>query len=154
MEVLDLKSTLSLLQTCRDIRSAIRSHEWDINTRLKRFVSDPIGFRSELGRYGGLISGSFALQFFERVTWPESDLDIFVQRPGGYFPIVKYLIENEAYEPSLDNDTRDKYTWQDEEEPSVLFNVSSAYSRPRCDPDMQAAQDSAERELEDSNHCV
>jgi hypothetical protein len=32
-----------------------------------------------MGKHDALISGSIALQFFERVVWRESDLDIYVQ---------------------------------------------------------------------------
>ena len=32
-----------------------------------------------MGTFDALISGSFAVQFFEGVTWTESDLDIFVE---------------------------------------------------------------------------
>ena len=32
-----------------------------------------------MGTHNALISGSFAVQFFEGVTWSQSDLDIFVE---------------------------------------------------------------------------
>ena len=49
-----------------------------------------------------LISGSFALQFFERVMWRDSELDIYVQdrkraRRCCIGPVTKYLIEFEGY---------------------------------------------------------
>lgn len=44
-----------------------------------------------------LISGSFALQFFERVTWPESDLDILVEEGDGLEEMKKYLTGSEGY---------------------------------------------------------
>jgi hypothetical protein len=53
--------------------------QWNINRQLKHFVKDPINFRSHLAVYDALISGSFALQFFERRIWEDSDLDIYVE---------------------------------------------------------------------------
>ena len=44
-----------------------------------------------------LISGSFAVQFFERVTWNESDLDIFVNFQADATEFEQYLCEREGY---------------------------------------------------------
>lgn len=73
-------------------------NRYNINKKSKRFVTKPPAFRSELGRYDALISGSFALQFFDGVVWDESDLDIFVE-DGDYAPLAigEYLIEREGY---------------------------------------------------------
>jgi hypothetical protein len=94
------KTVFMLASTCRAIRSSIYAHEWDINTKLKRFVDDPVAFRNQLGDKG-LISGSFALQFFERVTWKESDLDIFMNIGGGHTDMWKYLVTAEGYQAEL-----------------------------------------------------
>ena len=74
----DTKSVLALSSTNRQLRASIRESEFNINVKLKRFVQDPYTFRTLLGHAGGLISGSFALQFFERVVWPETELDVFL----------------------------------------------------------------------------
>ncbi|KAL8815414.1 MAG: hypothetical protein Q9223_005438 [Gallowayella weberi] len=50
-----------------------------------------------MGRTDALISGSFALQYFERVTWPASDLDIFVESGENSENLCKYLAETEGY---------------------------------------------------------
>jgi len=34
-----------------------------------------------MARFNALLSGSFALQFFDRVVWKDSDLDVYVQSP-------------------------------------------------------------------------
>ena len=51
-----------------------------------------------MAAHNALISGSFAIQFFERLHWNESDLDIFVEfhHPN---PTVleQYLCEREGY---------------------------------------------------------
>ena len=51
-----------------------------------------------MGQTGALVSGSFAVQYFERVTWEESDLDIFVKGGAGADAFGKYLMETEDYE--------------------------------------------------------
>lgn len=33
-----------------------------------------------MGRYDALVSGSAAIQFFDRVLWKEADLDIYIEK--------------------------------------------------------------------------
>ena len=51
---------------------------FDINRTLRRFLPDPIEFRCLQARTGTLVSGSVALQFFDRTYYPSSDLDLYV----------------------------------------------------------------------------
>jgi hypothetical protein len=51
-----------------------------------------------LGEHDALISGSFAIQFFDGVVWHESDLDIFVEQGEGASELRRYLLKNEGYE--------------------------------------------------------
>ncbi|KAL9114895.1 MAG: hypothetical protein Q9227_001138 [Pyrenula ochraceoflavens] len=51
---------------------------WDIDRALSRYVQNPKKLRSLLAKTEALISGSFAVQFLERVEWEGSDLDIFI----------------------------------------------------------------------------
>ncbi|KAI0757888.1 hypothetical protein BC629DRAFT_1265542, partial [Irpex lacteus] len=53
------------------------NHTFSIYRRLKHFFNDPFSFRVMQSRTGALVSGSFALQFFCRVFYPEADLDIY-----------------------------------------------------------------------------
>ncbi|KIJ50912.1 hypothetical protein M422DRAFT_158739 [Sphaerobolus stellatus SS14] len=85
-------------RTCRLARGAVKDYSrraYSIND-LRRFFADPIGFRSLQARTGALISGSQALQFFERVRWPASDLDIYVWPETALE--VAALIVKEGYE--------------------------------------------------------
>jgi hypothetical protein len=50
----------------------------NINRILKRFFPEPDVFRVLQRQTGTLISGSQALQFFDRTFYPESDLDLFL----------------------------------------------------------------------------
>ncbi|KAI5927612.1 hypothetical protein F4810DRAFT_272395 [Camillea tinctor] len=95
---LETRDVLRLCETSWAMRHDIKANEWDINVKLGRFIKDPAGFRSQLGRSDALISGSFALQFFERIIWPESDLDIMVQDGESLEGLSKFLTEKEGYE--------------------------------------------------------
>lgn len=65
----------------RDLVFAYYRYRFSINQHLARFFEDPVAFRSLQARTGTLISGSNALQFFDRTHYPESDLDIYTY-PG------------------------------------------------------------------------
>ncbi|KAL8683009.1 MAG: hypothetical protein Q9186_001004 [Xanthomendoza sp. 1 TL-2023] len=91
---------IALTQTCRRFSGLYKyllPIQWDVDRRLARFVRDPVGLRSQMGRTDALISGSFALQYFERVTWPASDLDIFVEYGEQCQKLCEYLAETEEY---------------------------------------------------------
>lgn len=51
---------------------------YNIDRQLIGFLPDPHSFRRMQSKTGTVISGSFALQFFTRVYYPETALDIFV----------------------------------------------------------------------------
>ena len=104
LRYLDTKDVLRLCSTSTKLRQHILPVEWNINARLRRFLKDPIAFRNQLGRSDALISGSFALQFFERVIWQESDLDIVVEEGTGADKLAEYLIRVEGYERSKNQD--------------------------------------------------
>ena len=68
-------------RTCRLAYWAVKDYTgraFDINSHLKRFFVDPFGFRVIQARTQAVVSGSSALQFFDRTVYPNSDLDIFV----------------------------------------------------------------------------
>jgi hypothetical protein len=97
MDCLNTKSVLALSSTSSAIRTSIRENEWNINRKLKRFVKELVAFRTLLGRHNGLISGSFALQFFERVTFKCSGLDLFFDIDSGYEKMIDHLVTQESY---------------------------------------------------------
>lgn len=59
-------------------------HAFNIESLLSRFFSDPTSFRTLQARTHTLISGSTALQFFDRSHYAGSDLDL-------YTPINQHL---------------------------------------------------------------
>lgn len=97
MQYLDTRDLLRLYRTSWAIRLNLKDNDWNINYRLSRFFKNPMAFRSCLGRSNALISGSFALQFFERVSWPDSDLDIMVKEGDPLEQMGRHLVEAEGY---------------------------------------------------------
>lgn len=75
---------LRLSRTCRAAHQAVHeyfSRAYNINKHLVRFFLDiahVLQFRSLQARTATLISGSQALQFFNRVRYDDSDLDVYV----------------------------------------------------------------------------
>ena len=114
---LDIASIVALTRTCKGLSTVYQELLdvfWDVNCSLQRFVKNIRGFRSQLRGENALISGSFVLQFLDRVHWPESDLDIYVSRDTPlseslYSGMITYLIENEGYEPLLRQDVKGQY---------------------------------------------
>ena len=71
---------------------------FNINKLLCPFVSDVQRFRSELGKHDALISGGFALSFFD-LGWSNVPvLDIFVEAGGQTDGLVAYIKNSEGYD--------------------------------------------------------
>ncbi|GAB7358835.1 hypothetical protein MBLNU230_g4058t1 [Neophaeotheca triangularis] len=90
---------INLSRTCKPLATLFKravETKWRINTHLRRFVRDPFKFREALGKCDGLIAGGFALQFFDRVYWPEAEMRVFITK-GRDQPLVKHLTEHEGY---------------------------------------------------------
>ncbi|KAI0765136.1 hypothetical protein C8Q74DRAFT_1450222, partial [Fomes fomentarius] len=78
-----------------------RRRAFNINKRLERFFSNPPAFRSLQATTAAIISGSFAVQFFDRSFYPESDLDIYVHPDAHVRDIALYLLsEGYTYQPT------------------------------------------------------
>ncbi|KAJ9604902.1 hypothetical protein H2200_010291 [Cladophialophora chaetospira] len=118
--VLPVKTAVALSQTCRQLRAA-HLRTFNINQRLSYFVRDPAGLRSQLGKNGALISGSFALQLLAQKRWPDSDLDIFVEAGATTEELHVYLQQIEHY--------RLKTTQTDGGYPMMLIKEVRTYHR-------------------------
>ncbi|KAI0149469.1 hypothetical protein GGR57DRAFT_514875 [Xylariaceae sp. FL1272] len=90
--MLETKDRLALSATSRGFREGLRNTVWSINKKLARFFDQPEAFRTQLGKSNALISGGFALQFLEGVTWEGSDLDIFVEKGQDAQAMEQYLL--------------------------------------------------------------
>ena len=86
------------MATCKHLYKSLNKSEWDIDRSLRRFVNNPVQFRDQLAFSDALISGSFALQFFERVVWHGTGLDIFVQGGIKAESLGQYLCVQQVYE--------------------------------------------------------
>jgi hypothetical protein len=100
LSLLESLSIVRLSKTCRRLallyRSAIRQ-EWNVDRLLCRFVEKPLALREVMRDHGAVISGSFALQFFSRQCWKESDLDLFVQKSIHALALAEHLVRTEGY---------------------------------------------------------
>ena len=60
-------------------------------------MDNPFKLRTLLGKHDALISGSFAVQFFERVVFDDADLNIYMREATGSNVIARYLVRIEGY---------------------------------------------------------
>lgn len=100
-EMLPIADVINLTRTCKQLcglYKALVPAQWSINRKLQRFVRDPQGFRTQMSKCDALISGSFAVQYFERVTWKDSDLDVFVRYGLGTDSFHLYVCAVEGYQ--------------------------------------------------------
>lgn len=91
-------------RTCHVARQAsidYQSRAFDIHRHLRRFFADPVGFRVLQAQTGAVISGSNALQFFDRDIYPDSDLDIFVN-VGNALDVCTWISQNAGHEYSFE----------------------------------------------------
>lgn len=93
---------ISLTRTCRQLSTLYQSLlplQWDIDRRLRRYVKDPIRFRSMMARCNAVIFGGFATDFFERVVYrkAETELSIMIQEGEDAEIFDRYLAETEGF---------------------------------------------------------
>jgi hypothetical protein len=106
---LTIADFLVLCQVCKrldGLKDCILRRISSVNVRLRDFVNDPIMFRSQLGNCGALISGSFALNFFELSRSKVLYLDVFVKDGPNADQFTNYMRQNERYQ----NDNPDAET--------------------------------------------
>jgi hypothetical protein len=97
---LDIGGLLTLKKLSKRLSGHLATHSkerWNVNRRLRRFVRDPIRFRSQMARHNALISGSFVIQFLDDVLWEESDLDIYIENGEASLAFSEYLYGVEGY---------------------------------------------------------
>ena len=108
-DCLSIAEIVSLTQTCKkysDLYQYLLPIQWDVDKALRRYVDDPQGFRSQMARSDALISGTFAVEFFERVFRDREPLDVLVQKGLGCELFSNYLSDIAGYseiDPEEDN---------------------------------------------------
>ncbi|CAA7266123.1 unnamed protein product [Cyclocybe aegerita] len=111
-------------RTCRDTYAAVSSYirrTFRIECVLGRYFSpeEILHFRHLQAATGMIISGSTALQFFDRSFYPDSDLDIYVDHPKRKTIALWLAGIGYEYDPKQGLDTLDAalnhQPWWDEE---------------------------------------
>ncbi|KAI1496142.1 hypothetical protein F5X99DRAFT_422356 [Biscogniauxia marginata] len=98
---LTIADFLLLCQACKglDVLKGFMLRKFsNINVRLRDFVDDPVMFRSQLGNYGALISGPFALNIFELGRHQVLYLDVFIKDGANADQFTDYIQETEKYQ--------------------------------------------------------
>ncbi|MCJ1309699.1 hypothetical protein MMC25_003359 [Agyrium rufum] len=101
-QCLPIGDIISLSRTSKalsHIYQSLLQTQFQIDPQLRRFFDDPTAFRSRLAKHNALISGSFALQFFERAVWTDSDLDLFFEYSEAVVEdFMAFLTDTEKYD--------------------------------------------------------
>jgi hypothetical protein len=72
---------------------------FDLHCLLPRFFGEPAQvkeFRQIQSQTDTIISGSMTLQFFHRLTWPDTDLDLYVTRASAALAVF-FLVEKRVH---------------------------------------------------------
>ncbi|KAF4573278.1 hypothetical protein EYR36_007789 [Pleurotus pulmonarius] len=90
LHFLSLRDLLIYAATCKDVRIAVEQFtekEYNIETCLSRFLlaKDVYTFREVQRMTNTIIAGSLALQFFARLNFPSSDMDLFTSSKEAQF---------------------------------------------------------------------
>ncbi|KAK7022986.1 hypothetical protein R3P38DRAFT_3194897 [Favolaschia claudopus] len=90
------RELVRLMSTSRRIRALIHDLCFDISRLLRRFFGSRENveqFRYMQQQTGTIISGSIALQFLNRLSWEDSDLDLYVGHAMAPVAVV-FILEN------------------------------------------------------------
>lgn len=104
-DYLGITDVIALTRVCKSLSNVYSdsvSRDWDINSRLGRFIAEPADFRRVLGVNQGLIVGSTAFQFFAGVYWEGSGLDVLCESGAAVRAISAYL-RKEGYRRQCTN---------------------------------------------------
>lgn len=96
MRLLRLKDLVQLLRVSRGTRIAVHEFmrkDFNADNVLMRFIPDIDAFQAVQARTQAIIGGSIALSFFVGVTWPTSDLDLYVPLANA-LKMGNYLLDN------------------------------------------------------------
>lgn len=98
-ELISVDSIVALSQTCKPLSNLykrIQPTQWNIDRRLGEYFKEPSQVRSLMGECDALISGRFAVEFFERTKFPQRLLEIYVEISKAE-RFVTHLVEVENY---------------------------------------------------------
>jgi hypothetical protein len=98
---------IAISRTCKQLSQTYQdllATQWNIDSKLSRFVADPRRFRMRLRDTEAVISGSFAVQFFDRTVYRDADLDVFVEHGNHVKGLCKHLTSTEGYKLAYTRD--------------------------------------------------
>lgn len=98
---LSIADIVALTRTHRKLTSVYKhlvANRWNVDQTLRRFVVNAANFRTQMAKYDALVFGSLPLQFFERVVWEESDMDVIIKGKKEADAFGDYLTTVEGYE--------------------------------------------------------
>ena len=98
---LSIADIVALTRTHRNLNRVYKdlvANRWNVDQTLRRFVVNAANFRAQMAKYDALVFGSLPLQFFERVVWEESDMDVIIKGKKEADAFGKYLTTVEGYE--------------------------------------------------------
>ena len=134
-DMLPIQDLLSNSLTCTCMRAYVRGY-WHSAFNLPRLLHHFIphesvpAFRTLLQTTGGIISGSVALQYLDRRTFQQADLDIYVVQDK-WTEVIEWLLchglvsvnaEDSKLEDSEEVDVAEGYTGRSDVESVVDFN--------------------------------
>ncbi|KAM3066470.1 hypothetical protein ACMFMG_012055 [Clarireedia jacksonii] len=96
LSMLDVKSLLRLRQCCLLFNDVVMKQCWNVNAHLRRFVDDPLRFRSMLGRYKAVLLGLNVVEFLAGEQYEASDLMICFDDNAMAWEFVDYLVQDEG----------------------------------------------------------
>ncbi|KAJ2990846.1 hypothetical protein NUW58_g2756 [Xylaria curta] len=126
---LTIADFLVLCQVCKKfkrLKECMLRKISNINVWLSDFVDDPTIFRSQLGVFGALLSGPFALNVFELGRQKTLTLDIFVREGANADQLTNYIRETEKYQHVETTGTRRTYCSSGR--PGVKLRITRAAS--------------------------
>ncbi|KAF7340793.1 NADPH-dependent methylglyoxal reductase GRE2 [Mycena sanguinolenta] len=96
------RELVRLMQTCCRIYGLVKDRCFNVDHLLIPFFGDAAKanqFRELQRQTQTVISGSTALQFFNRLTWPDSDLDLYVPHASAAFIVLFLRDSGYAFRP-------------------------------------------------------
>ncbi|KAJ7102719.1 hypothetical protein C8R44DRAFT_716030 [Mycena epipterygia] len=91
-----------LMCTCRCVYWLVQDTCFNLPRLLYPFFGDAREverFQAIQAQTATVISGSIALQFFNRLTWPDSDLDLYTHRATAELPVRFLLFNGYTFDP-------------------------------------------------------
>lgn len=145
---LEIADIVNLSKTCKSLSglyNEVSRLQWDIDSLLKRFLKYSKHFRQQLGLTEALITGSFALEFFERPLWRAPNLDLVVQEGERAFRLLEYFTRYEDY------------IWDKEPEPDTVphgFRYVDKVSQTCHHPFLHVYHLNSAREMLTAQICI